>query len=333
MSDVTIRHLKTLELVPPYPRKTTAKEIQDQLEDLGLGTSERTVQRDLEAFSQYYPLTCDKRSKPYGWSWMQGVRAITLPAMDPATALTFRFVREYVEPLLPQSVRDGLTPHFKAAEQTLDNFSQANLPGWAEKVVVIPQGQPLQTPPVDGAILATVFDALLENRVLSLAYRARVRDGELREHAVVHPLGVVLRSGIYYLVAIVGEHEKAIQLAMHRIERAEKTRDASRRPQDFSLRRYVEQGNFAYPVGDRIELRARFARATAFHLIESPLSPDQRIEDVDDDTVRVTATVQDTQQLRWWLHAFADHVIVEAPAELRDAFAEAARRLADRYAS
>src|SRR5690606_5459373 len=127
------------------------------------------------------------------------------------------------------------------------------------------------------------FDALLENRVLTLTYRARVRDGASREHPVVHPLGVVLRSGVYYLVAIVGDHDAPVQLALHRIEAATRTDNPSKRPDGFSLKAYVEQGKFAYPVGDRIELRARFSRATAYHLAESPLSEDQRIEDVDED--------------------------------------------------
>ena len=43
------------------------------------------------------------------------------------------------------------------------------------------------------------------------------------------------------------------------------------------------------------------------HLLESPLSKDQIVMDLDDE-YEITATVVDTEQLNWWLRGFGDAV-------------------------
>ena len=47
--------------------------------------------------------------------------------------------------------------------------------------------------------------------------------------------------------------------------------------------------------------------------------------DLDPDHVLVTATVRDTEQLRWWLLAFGDLIEVLAPNLLRSAIANTVR--------
>ena len=74
-------------------------------------------------------------------------------------------------------------------------------------------------------------------------------------------------------------------------------------------------------------------RASLDHLHETPLAEDQRIGDEADGRVRVRATVADTPQLRWWLLGFGDAVSVQAPAELRQWFAQTAAAMAASYAA
>lgn len=330
MSEVMLRHWKTLQLVPRHPQRATARQICERLAAAGHPTSERTVQRDLEKLSAAFMLACDQRSKPYGWHWAKDAKLLNIPNMDLPTALTFRFVREYVDPLLPKSVRGDLAAHFEAAARVLDTCAENSLPGWAEKIVVIPQGQALTPPAVDADAMDAVFEALLTNRVLEMRYLARSREGEVKDYTV-HPLGLVVRNGAYYLVATLFDYDNPVQLALHRIERAAVTDGTAKRPDGFSLKHYVRDGNFAYPVGDEIALAIRMRQATAFHLYESPLAADQAIEPLGEDTVRITATVKDTQQLRWWLLGFGDHVVVEGPAALREEFAATCRRMAELY--
>lgn len=330
-AETLLRHWKMLQLVPRYPRRASAKQICAQLGSHGFTATERTVQRDLEKLSQSFPIACDDRSKPYGWYWDKGAQLLEVPGMDLSTALTFHFVHQYVEPLLPASVRHNLTPHVEAATRLLDASTDSALPRWPDKIVVIPQGQRLESPAIDRTVMDTVYDAVLRDRQLKLHYRARLHDGKSKEYAV-HPLGLVLRNQVCYLVATLFDYDDVVQLALHRAQKAELIDQPCRRPAGFSLRKYVEQGSFDYPVGDRIKLAALFDTAVAHHLTECPLADDQRIQAAGDDRVRVTATVRDTRQLRWWLLAFGDQVVVEQPSELRQTFSRMFRKLSKAYA-
>ena len=47
--------------------------------------------------------------------------------------------------------------------------------------------------------------------------------------------------------------------------------------------------------------------------------------------MEITATIVDSLQLRFWLNGFGADLEVLEPAELREEFAETARRLANTY--
>jgi hypothetical protein len=60
------------------------------------------------------------------------------------------------------------------------------------------------------------------------------------------------------------------------------------KPDGFDLDRYIESGEFQYPVGPMIQLKARLFRGAAAHLLETLLSDDQVIESLDTDHLLVT---------------------------------------------
>ena len=80
-----------------------------------------------------------------------------------------------------------------------------------------------------------------------------------------------------------------------------------------------------------MKLKVVFDSGVAAHLGETPLSTDQVIERLNDEEVLVTATVQDTQQLEWWLRAFGDAAEVIAPKALRNRMKATLTRAAARY--
>jgi len=148
----------------------------------------------------------------------------------------------------------------------------------------------------------------------------------------VHPLALVLRGPALYLLATLDDFEDIRQLRVHRFLSAELLADQPRRlPEGFDLDAYIRTGSFEYPEGDPIPLVALFQRGAARHLQEAPLSADQRIVDEDDWRVRLSATVNDTALLRWWLLGFGAGVEVLEPVALRAEMADTARRMAWRY--
>lgn len=108
-----------LQALPRAPMRTTAADIAERLAGEGHRISKRSVERDLRALSEAFPIECDDRSKPYGWSWMRNAPSFSLPGMSPLQALVLKTAEVHLKGLLPASQLAELKPLFQQASQTL----------------------------------------------------------------------------------------------------------------------------------------------------------------------------------------------------------------------
>lgn len=325
--DTLLRHWQMLKSIPRAPRKIAAPALVEKLKSEGYEVSLRTVQRDLNKLSTVLPLVSDQ-AKPQGWSWQADAPQLNLPALDPQTALVFHLVDRYLRPLLPTATLAAIAPWLKSADAVLDATGNG-LAAWRTKVRMLPPGQPLLPPKLDPAIQTTVTEALLQGRQLDLVYRPR---GEAQgKHYRFSPHGLVVRNHLFYLVGALWQYDNAVQLLMHRIQSATLTDQALHPLPDFDLDAYIKSGEFGWPQGEAIELIADFDAYSAQTLIERPLAEDQRVEMIDQETVRIHATVLNTFELRSWLLSFGAAVNVIGPPTLRAALAEEADKMVKGY--
>lgn len=330
MSDTVLRQWSILRKLPRYPRKITASAIDRHLQDQGFDVSKRTIERDLEKLAGLWPIAADQQSRPYGWSWAKDAQVADIPGMDLATALAFRLAREYLAPLLPPATLQHLEPHFDRAGRVLKEGGTATLRAWPKKVKVIGHGPALLPPTTVPGVHETVLQALLENRRIEAVYTPR-DSGEQREY-LINPLGAVFRQSVVYIVATLWDYDDVRQLALHRFSEARLTDARARRPRGFDLDDYIQQGAFGYPASDdRIRIRVLFDAGTAHHLYETPLSSDQALAPAQDGRVELTASVPDTEDLRWWLLGFGAGVEVKSPARLRRAMSQTAQAMSGLY--
>jgi predicted DNA-binding transcriptional regulator YafY len=103
------------------------------------------------------------------------------------------------------------------------------------------------------------------------------------------------------------------------------------RPKGFDLNEYVQSGALDFGTGKKVRIEALFVDGAAEHLHETPLSDDQTIVAANEGWVKVSATVNDTPQLAWWLLAFGEQVEVLKPASLRKNMAMSAVAMAKNY--
>ncbi len=96
------------------------------------------------------------------------------------------------------------------------------------------------------------------------------------------------------------------------------------KPAGFNVDQEVERCQGMGGSGEPLRLVARFWKRAGLHLLETRLSADQVAEDEGDDHFRLTATVNDTAQLRWWLLSFGSKVEVLEPQGLREEMANQA---------
>ncbi len=196
---------------------------------------------------------------------------------------------------------------------------------------ILPNGPPLDPPAIPEGVFATVQQGLLERRCLDITYRSRSKE-RVRDHRI-HPLALVFREPVTYLLATIEPHQDVLHLAAHRIEAAALTEMPARDPDaGFDLDQLIEQGAFDYPEGETIRIELRVSPGLAYHLHEARLSDDQTIEPEGNcDRSRVTATVRDTAHLKWWLLGLGAGVEVLGPTNLREAIAEELKTARDQY--
>lgn len=305
-----------LQCIPRYPHKITARELAERLRDEGHTVTKRTVERDLAALSEAFPLTSDERSKPFGWSWQKDAPQFSLPGMSPLQAMVLIMARTHLHPLLPAHLLDPLRPYFAQADATLKQaLGKRGVADWSRRVEIVQPTQPLLPPKVNDKVVALVHEALAQQCQLDLRYRSR--SAGKTYHYRVHPLGLVYRGVVGYLVCTIADYQDLRSLALHRIESAHLLDETVSTPKDFDLHAYAHSGAFGFMDNGPIKLVLRMEEAAAEHLYETPLSEDQVItQDLKKGWVCVEATVRDTSQLRWWLKGFGNAAEVVAPTTL-----------------
>ncbi len=331
-ADTVLRQWAMLRALPRHPRQISVPELRARLDAAGHAVTARTLQRDLIELSAVFPLRLDDRSKPFGWSWDAHAPVFDLPNLSTQEALAFAMVEDYLKPLLPGVLIDQLRPYFATARKCLAAAAPRRAgSGWLDKIAVLPPTQALLPPSINTNVQATVTNALLHDRQLQVRYR---RKGEHEAWSyTLNPLGLVQRGPVSYLVATVGQYQDALLFALHRFERARMLDEPALRPAGFKLADHLATGALDFGSGKEIRLEVEFSRATVEHLLETPLSKDQAVRAERHGRSRVTATVMDTPQLRWWLLAFGSDVEVIKPTVLRAWFAQQATASAAHYAA
>lgn len=205
--------------------RMTSRELAEKLE-----VSERTIFRDMEALSAAGIPVYAERGSHGGWALSEGYR----------TKLTGMKTEEILSLLLSNPsnlLRDlGMEKDFESAYQKLLAASPEKIRRDAEYV--------RQHIHIDGAgwhqstetfpHLSTVQEAVWQERKLYMQYR---REEDIVER-IVCPLGLVVKSSIWYLVAKVAE-----EIRTYRISRLRCTRmldETFERPTDFDLAKYWE---------------------------------------------------------------------------------------------
>jgi predicted DNA-binding transcriptional regulator YafY len=122
------------------------------------------------------------------------------------------------------------------------------------------------------------------------------------------PLGLAQQGPRLYLVVRYRDYDNERSLALHRIISAEASTLTFVRPKNFDLKNYDDDGRFGFGEGKRIRLTFRIKREAGIHLLESPLSADQKVVKLEDGQLKITATVVDSAMLAWWLRGFGDAV-------------------------
>tara|TARA_S200000501_G_scaffold366698_1_gene401950 strand:- start:448 stop:1446 length:999 start_codon:yes stop_codon:yes gene_type:complete len=331
MSNPTLRQITMLELIPRAPHKTFAKELKEKLSDRGYEVDARTIQRDLVSLERVLPLRCDDRDKPYGWSWPETGLGIQAPAMDPVEALTLSLAEQYLEPIMPKASFKRIGYFFNRANNVLKENSPKLINRWRDRVRVIPETIRFKSAEVDKSVEQALYEATFEGLQIKALYRKRGAAQSSLRH--MHPLGLVMKGSINYLICMMDEDQKNPRyLPTHRFERVETLNEKVREPKDFDLDEFTHTNNLSFEFSKKLYIfKALFDFTAAAHLMETPLNGTQKIVRQPDGRLLVSARMTDTLQFEQWLKSFGSDVEVLSPKKLRKKFKQLAYDLSAKY--
>jgi predicted DNA-binding transcriptional regulator YafY len=318
------RLISTLLLLQTRGRMT-ARQLADELE-----VSIRTVYRDVEELSASgVPVYAD-RGTHGGFQLVEGYRT-RLTGLTAEEAETL-FLSGYPGPAAQLGlgtvlaaaqlkVLAALPPELRSRASRLRQRFHLDAPGWFQEQEAAPHLQP-------------IAEAVWSDRRLHLDYM-RGDDGCVVER-VVDPMGVVLKAGIWYLVARSDGGYRTYRVS--RIQDLALLEDRFERPAAFELADYWEQSVTAYEDslpsfvatarvrGDGLErLPDVLGAARARAVIAAAGEPDA------DGWLTLRLRLEDIWHAApQMLRLGADAEVIEPP-ELREAVATAAREMAARY--
>ncbi|GAA2417356.1 WYL domain-containing protein [Streptomyces glaucosporus] len=303
-------------------RSMTAAELAERLE-----VSERTVARDVLALSEAgIPVYAD-RGRAGGYRLVGGYRTrLTGLGRDEAEALFLSGV--------PSALRDmgledaasaarlkvaaALTPELADAPHTAAQRFHLDAPGW---------WQPPETP----GELPAVAEAVWDDRLLSVRYRRR--DGEVER--TLEPYGLVLKAGVWYLVARVADGHR-----VYRVDRLVAVRpldEGFARDEGFDLPGFWEEHSAAFArsiLRESAVLRLTEAGARALRYVTDRAAADEALVRGEPDgqgRITVTLPVESWDVAYTQLLSLGPECEVLGPPALRERMAEAAERTAALY--
>lgn len=320
------RQWQLLTLLPARGSGKSASALWSELAQHGYDVSKRQVERDLRELSTIFPLQCNDAGMPYGWRWADGAER-GLPGMDTAEALSLAMAHQTIAPLLPASMLDLLRPRFLMAERMLAELGQSNqLASWKRKIHSAPLQLSLMAPQIETEVVRTIHEALLGEEQVDIGYRQTT--GSLRALRL-HPLGLIQRGPVGYLLATAWDYDDPRLYALHRMVSGQRTHEPAQIPPGFNLQTWLVAGGAQF--GDDLapmEIRLRCDGSLIGILQETPLANSQTIVgDV------VTVTLPHSWELQWWLLSQGPAVEVLSPTTLRTSIAASLQAASSLYAS
>jgi len=299
--------------LPVRPPGKSSLQLREALAAKGHDVTKRTIERDMHELSRIFPIARNEKSAPFGWHWMESARFDTL-GMDLTEAVSLGLMEDLLRQLMPPAFLSALEGKFSLAREKLAALPKIPHARWKDLVRYVPPGLPFIAPKVDASVLPAIQEALLQQRQLQVTYGSAVTHST--KELTLHPLSLVQQGARSYLVATAFDYAEPRLYAVHRLASATVTEDPLKRPKGYSLDAFIASGAVQFGSGDPITLKAVVSNELCGLLDETPISEEQKI------TTRagihtLTATVQDSWQLHFWIRSQGAAITVLKPTALR----------------
>jgi predicted DNA-binding transcriptional regulator YafY len=301
----------------------TAAELARELE-----VSVRTVYRDVEALSESGVPIYAERGPHGGVRLVEGYRTrLTGLTEDEAQALFLSGLPGPAAELglgtvvaaARLKVLAALPPELRVRATRITQYFHLDAPGWFTQAEPVPA-------------LETLAAGVWESRLLEIDYDR----GSKEVRRQVEPLGLVLKAGVWYLVARSSGQHRTYRVS--RVLSARLLEDRFERPEDFDLAAFWSASMAAFrDTFPRATIELRVVEERRDELLsffrETLREPPQTLEPSGGaGWVRLRLTIESLGEAHRQLLRFGSAVEVLEPPELRERLVDTARQILDRYA-
>lgn len=332
MGDSFLRRIRILEMLThKEDGYITIPEIMVRLSNIGFDINHsKTIERDMVYLSSLFNIGCDSNRRPFQWWWAEK-NSIEIPGMGKNTALIFYLTQHYLEPLLPKSSLNYLKPKFRQSKIVLSGRGKENERNWIKKIRVIPKAMEQIPAPILSNVNDVVYESLYKERVVNITYLAQ--KNKIAAKKRIHPLGLIYRGITTELIAQDENDKKIKRFLMNRIQSAKIQVQSSTIPDGFKLDDYIKT-RLGYPLDSKlIKFQAWISQKERHKIEESPLSKDQLINEAENNSIIVTATVRKTTALIHWILSMGPELKVLKPIEIKNQMKELSTNMYELYKS
>jgi len=307
--------------------KMTASRLAEELE-----VSVRTIYRDIEALSGAGVPIYAEAGPGGGVRLVDGYRTrLTGLTAHEAEALALSGLPGAASELglgtvlaaAQLKVDAALPPELRSRAVRMRERFHLDAPGWFAREELVPH-------------LAALSRAVWDSERIEIRYEKR--DGEVRR--LLDPLGLVLKAGVWYLVALSGRTRSVRTFRVSRVQAVRPIDEPADRPDDFDLAtQWAESSQAFLETWPTYLVRVRVRAQQIWHLREvlEPGAAKEALEsagEADADGWReTTIRVESVGMAVHELLRFGSNLEVLEPAELREAMAEQATGMVERYAT
>jgi predicted DNA-binding transcriptional regulator YafY len=328
-----IRHHKLLTILERNRFGRTVQELQaDLVQELGLTSLHpRTVLRDLEALQQA-GLDVIEQENMRGRVWRLGPRARNSAKIQASSTelISLSLSRDLLYPLAGTPFWQGIESFWNKLRDELPP------PVWkhyeAYRQVLYVRGMPAKSYEKQHGILATVHRAILERRLVRIAYQP---PGKETQQRTIEPYAVVFYQSSLYIIAAAHEipegQDRIRHLKLDRFTKATALDAFFQQPANFDLQEHLGQGMGIFSGGKAQDYRIRISARGARWVGEDPWHPDQRIDRQPDGSILLAVKAHHDLEIIPRVLALGSEAEVLGPASCRKAIAVIVRGLAATY--
>lgn len=307
--------------------KMTASRLADELE-----VSVRTIYRDIEALSGAGVPIYAESGPGGGVQLVEGYRTrLTGLTTHEAEALALSGLPGAASELglgtvlaaAQLKVDAALPPELRSRAVRMRERFHLDAPGWFAREEAVPH-------------LATLSRAVWDEQRVEIRYMKP--EGEVKR--MLDPLGLVLKAGVWYLVALSGRTRSVRTFRVSRVQGVRALEEPAVRPDDFDLaQQWAESSAAFFDIFPKYEARVQ-VKAEYLWLLRDALQPGAAKAAIEgagppdaDGWRTATINVESVGMAVHELLRFGRYLRVLEPVELRDALAAEAGALSEHYAA